>query len=581
MSDINSQFLTDLRQGAQSQTPGEGLLVTSAFRGIASRTHPVFVRGESRTEKIAPSKQDIENEAIIPQLVIGKFWGRGQVVQRGIDRSLLDPTQIKDQFEIFTGVGSDVSVVGATAEEKGSNSLINGIPLIAAAASAVGPIANFLDWDLKEFLGLGSSSTDWQDIDPSGERGLIDPITGDSIVGLKKVADSINLEDLKNVASGAAEGDLIVKEGCEWVPKGFNVLLDEAGATSVIEVKDDGITLNSEVCALDIRDNLIPTDLGGGVIRLDAAVLTGATGPAGPVGNPGPGGAAGPPGAAGGLGATCPTPNPCDEDPGTTISTTFTSPPNVAGPGELLTVSSTYEFTVDVVNTNCIRLIFTLNGLYKERTVTPSNKAISKTFPGDSTLWPLDSSEANNSVVTQEAGTIPLRVRVIITNAKAGTDVVIHDTNDPVTDEPTVFIGPAFNPATFSYCYDICWNAINETKCLNRFPGILIDNTTTVKFQVTRMPDAPIDICNTTVSGGVVDTTGTLVPAIEPRLSSTDIYLTGVKYVTGDDWFDGGDNQSRVSSFNPETLAPPPPPAVDISDCGELPHKDVLGGAFI
>lgn len=268
MNDIIQQVIETARIGAQTALQSERIIKTSALRGLSGILQATFIRGEQTTEKVIPNQNAVEDESVVPQFIIGKSWVIGQVVQRGFRRSLLDPSQILDEFEIVTGVGDGITIVGETTEEKGGNVLLNNIPLILGVGGvALAAVSNFTDWSLKEFLGLDTPEDDWDDISVSGERGIIDPNTGESIQGLTTLADRISIQKLENVQDVAPFENAILlgNDGCGFDIIHINDALESVGMEARVEIQEDDVQVGTAGgCILNFEGMASVTDDGSG-----------------------------------------------------------------------------------------------------------------------------------------------------------------------------------------------------------------------------------------------------------------------------------------------------------------------------
>ncbi len=573
MSDLNEKLLDAALEGAQSTIKTDVISKSQSQGFMRDALQLVFVRGEQKTEDVMLLGDAINDDSIIPLIVAGRAWVNAQVVERGIDRSALDPSQIIDEFVVVVSVTPVEGIDGN--DEATDNTLLSNILIGGIAMAGVGlAIAKYNDFSITEFLGFDGGDTQWSEIATSSERGVLDPITGEPIVGLEGVASSINIQDLKNVEDrGPQQGEVLMGTeaadatgGCgEMIFKSFNQALidaniDVTGAT----VEDNESEVATDVKILNFGSNLTVVDDGSNQITVNASAAGG--GEANTGSNLG-GGAevfkdkvdvdlrhrtviAGPgikvtenineieisaladPGDPGEdeLGPTC-IPIECNGTSGPACGDPITGPPDLTFTFPLLAVNVPKTQTIDAVNTNSIKLSFLFEGLFLAKTNNPGNTVADNPFACVAP-YPLDAIEIS-SATCLTAGTINILIE-IITNPCDGDDEIIHC-------ETVTYTG--YNPGSFSQNHDINWNAIDSVECLKKFPETLINTATDVRVRLTRQDDT----------------------------SSTDVYFEGYTPTVGENWKHGGDNKSRDDASTPSSLVPPAEPSISITDDGIQP----------
>ncbi len=570
MSNLDEKLLDAALEGAQSTIKTDVISKSQSQGFMRDALQLVFVRGEQKTEDVMLLGDAINDDSIIPLIVAGRAWVNAQVVERGIDRSALDPSQIIDEFVVVTSVTPVEGIVGN--DEATDNTLLSNILIGSIAMAGAGiALAKYFDFSITEFLGIDTGDTQWSEIATSSERGVLDPITGEPIVGLAGVASSINIQDLKNIEDrGPQKGEILIGTetsdatgGCgEMIFKSFNQALidadiDVTGAT----VEDNESEVATDVKILNFGTNLTVIDDGSNQITVNSAAGVGEANTGSNVGTgaevfkdkvaidlrhrtliAGDGikvienindieiSALADPGDPGEdeLGPVC-VPITCNGTSGPACGPPIMAPPDLAFTFPLLDFAVPETQTIDALNTNSIKVHFHFEGLFLAKTNSPSNTVADNPFPCVFP-FPLDAQESSSLANCLTAGTINIQIE-IVTNPCDGDDVVIHC-------ETVTYTG--YNSGSFSKNHDIAWASIDSVECLKRFPETLINSTTNVRFRFTRQDDA----------------------------SSTDVYFAGFTPTNGDNWKHGGDNKSRDDAITPSSLVPPAEPSISIADDG-------------
>lgn len=592
MSNDNiEQIVEAARDNAEAFQFSEQQAFTISETGQINDLSQTFIRTDRITQQAFVGDDFVEDDSVSLLLVIGDAWIDAEIVNRGIARDAIDPSQIVDEFEFLIGVGENVGLVVEDGELSGGgrNLIVNGA---AALLGGIGlyKIANFIYKQHTE----DDSETLWDAINPFNEIGQIDPVTGEEIE-LETVTPNPRLDDLSNVITGPVlPGNILARDNsCNWVEQQLEGT----------EIQENDITAATNICIINFGDNLNVTDDADGKVTIDAVtgvgdtqnlfetmtadtgsttadspsdtfniigganITTSISGDTITIIGVDPGSGEVNTGSNVGGGAevfktkeladlihrtliagtginviqnpdtivistgdgstTAPEDNPCDEDAGSTCGVPLTAPPDIAGGLVLLTQGTPITEPIEAVGTSKVTLHFYFpKGLFLQKTFSLPSQAISQTFACDD-LFPLEAEEAGLTIPCFEAGTINILVEVL---------------SDPCSIDETImsttltFVG--YNDKTFSQCADVEWNAIDNTGCLNKFPGTVISPTTNVRIRMTRVDE----------------------------LSSTDIFYEGMTPTVGTDWFDGGNNKSRDADKIPTDLTPPAVPTINIFD---------------
>ena len=213
-----------------------------------------------------------------------------------------------------------------------------------------------------------------------------------------------------------------------------------------------------------------------------------------------------------GSGQTTPIDNPCDEDPGDACgdSNFIPADENSVGGMSLLKDDGTpVTKTIEAMGTNSITPFFMFDSIQKEQRFSLEERLIAQQF-ACADKFPLESGLPTSGVSCPTNATVKIKCEII--SNPCGIDEVIHEEIMEIT---------GFNPNSFKKSQTFEWNNIDNTGCLNKFPGTLIGLDTNTRCRFTRLDSE----------------------------SSGNVYFMGYNVTHGDDWFDGGNNKSSSNKY--------------------------------